>query len=55
MAMTQAMNKTKGITRGYLQVTRADGTVEKVIKVTHVAHPNPLKKLFYILKERMRD
>lgn len=44
-----------GITRSYYRVTYADGTQGPLKKVFHVQHSNPFKKLFYILKERMRD
>lgn len=47
--------QSKGITRGYYQITRADGTVEPVVlAAVSVQHPNPLKRLFYLLRERKR-
>lgn len=52
--MTQTTGKS--INRVYAQVVRADGTVEDMKLVAYdVQHPNPLKRLLYILKERMRN
>ena len=53
--MTQARGSSKGITRGYYEITRADGTVEPMVLASvSVQHPNPLKKLYYLLRERMK-
>ena len=53
--MAASRSKSNGITRSYYRVTYADGTQGPMKKAFHVQHSNPFKKLYYILRERLRD